>query len=350
MVNGRFKQLILRYLLPLLCLVIAVFPVLSGTVTADSLTNRSITMGSVSASAVTNHDFQFDITTSWSLGSIAFQYCEAPLITDPCIAPSGLNVSSATLDSQTGQTGFSMHSNTSSNRLVITRVPVLSSPGTVSYDFGNITNPDTPNHTTYVRITTYTNSDATGGYQDEGVAAFSVTPALGVNVFVPPYLTFCVGITVDIQCENANGANINLGTLSSTRTSFATTQFAGATNDSTGYSVSVLGTTMMSGNNEITALSSPGVSIAGIRQFGINLRDNSSPDTGANTEGIGSLTPSASYGQANLFTYNNGDVISSTSSATEYNRMTVTYIVNIEPKQPAGTYATTLTYVALASF
>ncbi len=344
------KHISIRLLLYIICMVISLLPLLSGRVSADSLTQKSVVIGSVTASAVTNHQFQFDINTGWSLGSIAFQYCEDPLFSDPCIAPSGLDVSGAVLTAQTGQTGFSVHPNTSSNRIVITRTPILSSVGTVSYNFNDILNPDTPNKSTFVRITTYTNSDATGGFQDNGVAAFSITPALGVNVFVPPYLAFCVGITVGIQCESSSGLGINLGNLNPNRTSYATTQFAGATNDDTGYSVSVIGTTMTSGTNEIYKLSSPSPIIPGSRQFGINLSDNSNPDSGNNVEGIGSLVAASPYAQPNLFTFNNGDVISNTASPTEYNRMTVTYVVNIEPKQPPGTYSTTLTYVAMASF
>ena len=350
MVNHK-RRIFSKWLLPLmsfslvLSLLIYVVPV-----RATSLINRSITMDSVTAAATTNHQFQFNITTNWSLGSVAFQYCEAPLLSDPCVPPSGIDVSAATLTAQTGETGFSMHPNTSSNRLVITRTPFLSSPGTVSYDFNNILNPDTANHTTYVRITTYTNSDAVGNFQDDGVTAFSLTPALGVNVFIPPYLIFCVGVTVGLQCEAATNLNISLGVLNSSRTAHGTSQFAGATNDTSGYSVSVLGTAMTSGNNEISQLSSPSAPITGTKQFGINLVDNSNPDSGSNTEGLGTLAPSFAYGQSNFYTYNNGDVIGNTNSPTEYNRMTVTYMVNIEPRQAPGIYSTTITYVALATF
>jgi hypothetical protein len=319
-------------------------------VKAANLTNRSITMSSVTAGDVTNHNFQFDLTTAGSLGSIAFQYCETPLLSNPCVAPSGIDASGASLSSQSGQTGFSIHPNTVSNRIVITRPPALSSPGTVNYDFGNILNPDTPNHTTYVRITTYSNIDATGGHVDDGVAAFSLTPSLGVNVFVPPYLAFCVGVTVGLQCQSASGLSIGLGVLSSAQTSSATTQFAGATNDNSGYSVSVLGTTMTSGNNEITRLSSASPSLTGIAQFGINLRDNSAPNVGKNREGPGTLTPTPSYNSPNLFKFNPGEAISTANSSTEYNRMTVSYVVNVRPNQPPGIYSTTLTYVAVASF
>ncbi|HYF97281.1 MAG TPA: hypothetical protein VD947_04585 [Patescibacteria group bacterium] len=321
-----------------------------NTVSGAELLNRSITMNSVTPSTTASHQFQFDIQSSATLGSIAFQYCEAPLVTDPCIAPSGIDVSSATMAGQSGETGFSIHPNTVSNRIVISRAALASSPGMVAYSFDSILNPDTANHTTYVRISTYTATDGTGGVEDNGAVAFSLTPALGVNVYVPPYLVFCVGVTVSLQCQSANGLSINLGTLSASQTSVATTQFAGATNDSTGYSVSAIGTTMTSGNNEITRLSNSTGSIVGTRQFGLNLRANSNPATGNEPDGIGTALPTPPYNSPNAFKFTSGEVISSSPTATDYNRMTVTYIVNIAPDQAPGIYSTTLTYVAVASF
>lgn len=350
MIVASKKQQVGKFLS--IILLVGIFFVFNGVsnVKGAELLNRSIIMTSVTPSTNTNHQFQFDIQSSTNLGSIAFQYCEAPLVTDPCIAPSGIDVSAATLSSQSGETGFSVHPNTVSNRIVISRAAVASSPGTAIYNFDDIFNPDTANHTTYVRISTYSTTDGTGGFEDNGAVAFSLTPALGVNVYVPPYLVFCVGVTVSPQCQSANGLSINLGTLSPSQTSAATTQFAGATNDSTGYSVSAIGTTMTSGNNEITRLSNPSGPAVGTRQFGINLRANSNPATGSEPDGIGTALPTAPYNSPNTFKFNSGEVISSSPIATDYNRMTVTYIVNIAPNQPPGIYSTTLTYVAVASF
>lgn len=345
----RYKRT--RFLITgLLLAVILVFSF--SPVQAANLLNRSVKIANTQASAVTNHRFQFDITTSSSVGSMSFEYCDTPLFEDPCNAPAGLDASGATLDptDQSGETGFSIHTNTVSNRIVITRMPATTNPGTVTYDFGNITNPNTPNQTTYVRIAVYPTVDGTGIYQDKGVTAFSITPSLGVNVYIPPYLAFCTAVSVGLHCESSGGLERDLGVLNASSTSSTTTQFAGATNDNTGYTVSVLGTTMTSGNNIISGLNNPDFAFAGTQQFGINLRDNSRPNVGHNPEGAGSLTPAATYGSANLFKFNPGDVISSTSSATDYNRMTVTYIVNVGPGQPPGIYSTTLTYVAVASF
>jgi hypothetical protein len=318
-------------------------------VEAASLLNKSVTIGNASVSAITDHKFQFDLNTSGPIGSIAFEYCESPLLDTPCVAPSGLDVSNAVILSQSGAQGFSIHPNTVSNRIVITRGPAVDS-GTVSYDFGNIMNPDIPNHTTYVRITTYSNTDATGTYVDYGVTAFSVVPSLGVNVFVPPYLTFCAGVTVSLKCQSSSGVTIDVGDFSASRTSYTTTQFAGATNDNNGYNVSVLGTTLTSGNNTIDRMVSKSQSHVGTEQFGINLRDNSTPNVGHNKEGLGTLSAAAPYSSPNLFKFEPGAVIASSSAATEFNRMTVSYVININPDQPLGIYSTTLTYMAVASF
>lgn len=333
-----------------LILAIALTSVYLLPVRAANLLNKSVSLGDNKASAVTDHKFQFYIATSTSVGSIVFEYCDTPLFEDVCNAPSGLDASGAVLSSQSGETGFSIHPNTVSNRIVITHTPSVTNIGTVMYDFSNIVNPNIPNKTTYVRLSTYPTIDGTGAYQDKGVVAFSINPSLGVNVYIPPYLAFCTAITVGLHCESSGGLNRDLGVLRSTQTSSTTTQFAGATNDNTGYTVSVLGTTMTSGNNAISNLSSPNLAITGTEQFGINLKDNSRPNVGHEREGSGSLTPTAAYGGKDVYKFNSGDTISSTGSASDYNRMTVSYIVNIAPQQPLGTYSTTLTYVAVASF
>lgn len=317
---------------------------------ATNLRNKSVELSKPTAGSISVHKFKFDIPDLIPIGSIAFEYCESPLFDEPCEVPSGLDASGASLDSQSGQTGFSVHPNTVSGRIVITRPVETATAGTVTYNFSNITNPDIPSHTTYVRITTYDNVDASGMYDDYGAVAFSIVPSLGVNVFVPPYLTFCTAVTVGLHCENSGGLSRDLGNLSSNHTASTTTQFAGATNDPTGYNVAVLGTTMTSGNNEITALNTPAFSRAGSGQFGINLRDNSQPNTGHNVEGGGTLVPVAPYGSLNIFKFRTGDVISSSSLPTDFNRMTITYIVNVRPDQHPGVYSTTLTYVAVASF
>ena len=322
----------------------------SGYVTAAPLSGRSIHIPTAIINATTSHQSFFSFASSNSLGSIVFTYCDnSPLFEDPCTAPAGLDVSNVTLSSQSGQTGFSIVSATTS-QIIISRPTLPVTPGPAIYTFDNAVNGSVPNKTTFVRISTHASLDGSGPNIDQGSVAFSLSSGLSVNAFVPPFLALCTGVTVAIDCTASNGTGINLGTLQPTQSASGATQVAAATNDATGYVLSIEGTTMTSGNNIIPALNTPTISSPGTGQFGINLRANSDPAAGHDPEGNGTANPAADYNQPNLFTFRSSDTIASASTATNFNRFTITYMVNVPFGQPPGVYATTLTYVAVASF
>lgn len=326
-------------------------PAWQATVTAAKLTTRSVALSSSAPSAVADHVFRFDIPSSSTLGSIEFEYCaNDPFVGTACNAPAGFSASAAVLFSQSGETGFSIDASSTANRLVITRAAVASSPGQVQYGFTNITNPSTPRQTVYVRVATFASTDGTGPRTDDGSVAFSLSGQLSTQGFVPPYIRFCVGLTVALDCSSASGDYLNLGNLSTSEAKFGTSQMAAFTNDESGYLISLFGTTMTSGNNAIPALASPQPSIPGTSQFGINLKDNVSPNVGQEADGIGTGTPQPGYDGANFYKFNQGDIIASSSIPTESSRYTVSYIVNSSASQPPGIYSTTVTYVASATF
>ena len=322
-----------------------------GQAKAADLYNRKVTIGTSRPSEVTTHDFAFNLSTPSVVGSVEFEYCEnSPIIGSPCIAPAGLDVSGTALSSQAGETGFSVHANTSANRIVISRVPIVAVPQPASYDFSNIINPSTANDTYFVRIGTFASDDGTGARTDAGSVAFALTDSLTTTGFVPPFLTFCVGLTVAVDCSTATGDFIDFGELLRTNPSTATSQYSGATNDLTGFNVSVHGNTMTSGSNLIPALATNGASSSGTSQYGLNLRQNSSPTIGQNPSGTGTSTVATGYDIANSFRFVSGETISSSPLPTEFNRFTVTYLVNVSQAQQPGIYAATMTYVATASF
>lgn len=343
-------------LVAFVCLqLMAVFglPLLSGRkAMAAELTSRSITVSTAQTSQVAAHNFKFTFGTAGNVGSVAFLYCDnGALITFPCNAPPGLDVTGANLTSQTGNTGFSVDTaDTTANRLVISRPSVAAVLAASTYNFSGILNPSTPGNTQFIRITTYASSDGSGAYTDNGTVAFATQSPFDINTFVPPFLDLCVGVTVATDCSTANGNFLQLGTLRPTQPSAGTSQFAAGTNSVTGYNVFVLGTTMTSGNNVITGLSSPSPSVSGVNQFGINLRANASPAVGQNPSGPGTAAPTANYNLPNLFTFNPGDNIATINKPSDYNLMTVSYLVNINANQPPGYYNTTLTYLATADF
>lgn len=321
----------------------------SASTYANDLLNRSVTIGTSAVSANTTYNFKFDIGTVASVGSIVIDFCAtSPLYTVACVPPSGLDVSAAVLVSQLGETGFLVDPSTTNNRLVLTRAPVMTSLITARYNFSNIINQDYVG-VSYARIATFASTDGSGSRIDSGGLVFATSNKISVHTYVPPYLTFCVGVTVAGDCSSASGEFLGFGELSSTEPKYLTSQYAGATNDPTGFSTSLTGVTMTSGTNVIPALSSPTPSISGVSQFGMNLRANSSPNVGNEPSGIGTSVASVDYNTPNQFVFKN-QVISSSPLSTDFNLFTVSYVVNIAESQPPGIYNTTLTYIATAAF
>lgn len=334
-------------------LLIAGAPLILSTPKASAapLLNRNIIIGSSQAGATTFHRYNFTLPTAGTLGSIEFEYCvNTPFVGTTCATPAGLDVTGATIATQTGATGFNVHGSTSSNRLVISRTPAANlALQAATYRFNNVINNSTNNQTVYVRISTYASDDATGPRVDTGAVAFATTSGVTVAGYVPPYLTFCTGLTVSINCATQSGEYINFGELSSQAPKLGTSQYSGSTNDPGGYSTTIAGTTMTSGNNIIPALSTPQPSRPGSSQFGINLRDNNNPDVGRNRAGTGSSSIVNGYNTQNRFKFV-PQVISRSTTSTDFNRFTVSYMVNVSPNQPAGIYVSTLTYIAVAAF
>jgi hypothetical protein len=316
------------------------------------LQNHSVRVSTALINATASHNFQFDYPSLSVVGSVAFEYCSnAALTILPCTTPAGLDVSGASLSSQTGNTGFSIDgTNSTSSKIVLTRTAAPGVTTTSTYNFDNIINPSTANATTYVRITTYPTSDGTGPYNDDGGVAFATVNPFEIGAFVPPFIKLCVGVTVATDCTSTSGNSINLGVLSTNATRFASSQFSAGTNSFTGYNIFALGTTMTSGNHIIPAVNPAATSKVGVGQFGLNLRANNSPAIGADPQGTGTGTPLTGYNTPNIFKFQNGENIARSNLASEFNKMTASYIVNINSSQNPGIYATTITYLAVGNF
>ncbi len=323
-----------------------------SVVSALILSQRSVAVSTAVPSATAVYTYSFTFTSTSNVGSVQFLYCSnSALFEDPCVAPTGLDVSGATLSQQSGNVGFSIDAgNTTATSLLLTRPVAGATPIASTYQFSGITNPSTANQTVFVRIRTFASTDGSGSSTDQGAVAYATQNFFSVGAYVPPFIKLCVAVTLAIDCSSANGDSINLGTLSNTTVRTATSQFSIATNDPGGYVAYVSGTTMTSGNNTITALTSPTPSLPGQPQFGLNLRQNTVPSVGSEPDGSGSATPIGSYANQNQFAFNTGDAVASATSSTDHTRMTVSYIVNIPRDQKPGQYTTTLTYIAVAQF
>lgn len=163
-----------------------------------------------------------------------------------------------------------------------------------------------------------------------------------------------VTATVDPTLTFALSANsVALGTLSSSAPSSGSHTITAATNGSGGFVVSYNGATLTSGVNTISAIGgTAAASSAGSEQFGINLRDNATPNIGSNvTQNAGTCGYAANYGTVDSFAY----VASTTTTITSVTApadcvYTVSYMANISAATEAGSYSTTIDYIGTATF
>ncbi|HZP55506.1 MAG TPA: hypothetical protein VFB03_01915 [Candidatus Saccharimonadales bacterium] len=320
---------------------------------AAQLVNRFVQLSSATPSIATSYELDFTYASVSNVGSVVFEFCDnSPNQADPCNVPTGFSATGASLSAQSGNTGFSFDGADSTvNKVVISRPSAAIIPSASSYTLDNVVNPSISNYAVYVRISTYASSDGSGSSTDYGSAAFSTSTQLAVGAFIPPFLTFCVGVSLAVDCSSSTGNNVDLGVFKTSSPSTGTSQFSVATNDVSGYNITIDGTTMTSGNNVIPALSSPSFSAIGHSQFGINLRHNTFPNVGADPDGLGGVgNPTPDYNQPNLFVFRDSDSIANSSTSSYFRRMTVSYLVNIDSSQPPGIYASTFTYIATVQF
>lgn len=350
----------MRSLLQLYLVVISFLLVCSANIYAQitPLPNRSLQMTSsvVSASGV-RYSFNFNVPAAPNVQSIEFEFCDNnPFPGQFCDESSNYGFDTRhdndlTIINQTGETGFSIHPTSSNeNRIVLTRPasPTVSQP--VGYEFENIINSSVAG-THYVRVGIYSSNDATGTRVAEGGIAYSLNERITLSSEVPPYLIFCTSTRFSgNDCNSGEGNYINFGILKSDNTSYSQSEMIVGTNAESGYTISVHGTTLTSGNNTIANLSSRQTSLKGISQYGMNLRANSSPTVGAEPSGPGAGSPSAEYSVANQYKFVPGDTIATHNYTSDYRKFTASHVVNVAAGQAPGRYAATITYICLATY
>lgn len=348
------KKAAKRFLAGILVLVLTalsyrgLFPPVYGA----NLGARSLGLSTSDVGASATYDLTFALGSNQTLGSIVVTFCSnSPLVNDSCTFPVGFTDSKATIVAQSGVSGFSISSSSTSNSLIFTRNPSAVNAGTViNIQFKNVVNPSSPG-SYYARVYTYASTDGSGSYTDFGGLSMSYITALTISAEVPPYLLFCTGVTIPkYNCQDASGDFINFGTLSPATTSYGTSQMLAATNARTGYAITVYGTTLESGVNTIPGISSPDVSRPGTAQFGLNLMANSSPSVGSNPTGPGSGTASTGYNQPNFFNFTSDSLVASAPKPDLDRLYTVSYMVNVPQTQAPGIYVTTLTYICVGTF
>jgi hypothetical protein len=170
----------------------------------------------------------------------------------------------------------------------------------------------------------------------------------GFNTDRAPYLAFSVV-----------GSSTDLGYLSPFGTATASGTFAVKTYLAQGYVVQVVSdppTSLGSGAHQINPMTTPGGPSPGTEQFGMNLVANTSPVAfGAdpvqvpdNTFSFG--TVATGYNTTNVYKYNKGDVIASSTQSSGETDYTVSFIYDISPLTADGFYQYDGVFVATSTF
>ncbi|MCU1441831.1 MAG: hypothetical protein JWP85_2828 [Rhodoglobus sp.] len=312
---------------------------------------RGLYMNSSTPGATTFYTLSFRYMSPAIVGSVDMQYCIDPIPYHPCVAPPGLDVSHAVISSQTGETGFSISTQTS-NHIVISRTPTLMASGDSSYKFDNIVNPTDTNQSFSVRLRSHGSDDATGPQIDFGSVKGQVVNGIEIQTQVPPMLIFCLAEAVDNDCATSNdNYYTDMGQLKADSTLTAQSQMMVGTNATAGFAITANGTPMAAGTSVIDAPSTPTVSKQGTNQFGINLVANSSPAVGSDPNGVyANAVPAVDYGIPNQYKFVSGDVVAYSPNVTLMKKFTVSYVVNSREDLRPGVYSTTITYIASGRF
>jgi hypothetical protein len=319
---------------------VVTFASFSSLASAAQVTGRTLTIGSSVASASTSYSFAFTVPSATVVKSVSFTACTTA--SGACTTPSGFSITGSSLTSQpTGlgaASGWTANTSTAGSLRILNASNATAPSGSQSVAFSAVTNQSTANATFFVRMTTYSDAAWTTPI-DTGTVAASTAGQITVTASIDESVTFTLA-----------AATVPLGTLTTSATGTGTSSMTASTNASSGYSVTVNGTTLTSGLNTIAALASPTASTLNTAQFGINLMANTTPSIGTAASGTGTGVAATGYNTANQFKFVTGDTIASATAPTNSNTFTTSYIANINGAAAAGSYSTQLTYIATANY
>lgn len=332
------------------------------------LSNRSIMLSST-ANGANNTAYQVSFTTTTNnqnIGSVVVEFCaNSPILGDSCSLPDGFNTnySSLSLTGVSGNiTGMSVDTtNSTVNKVVLTRVAGQVANGPVTFALGDgvtngISNPTTYNTTFYARIMTFSSTDGSGDESadsiDAGGIALSTANQLNVTAKVQEALSFCV-YTQDTCIDGGNAValgDVN-GVLESTTTTYTSSaKFDVSSNAVSGVSVRLKGDTLKSGSFDIspygnactTDSTSSGTERFGLRMSGLGAGVTATApyNCGSGSHGFDVANTTALYGQE----------IAKTSGATDVSTSTIELAAKSANTSEAGVYTTTLTLIATATY
>ncbi|MDP3793809.1 MAG: hypothetical protein Q8R07_03595 [Candidatus Uhrbacteria bacterium] len=315
---------------------------------AAALTAKSDAMTSLKVSTLSNHDIQFTSPTGVASGQTiiitfpsdfsipaALDFEDMDVLDDTvnvvlAAAPSGatwgaVRTSATVITLTNGTTVVAAGS--------VIRIKIGTNAVSVVTGIEKITNPTTNGSKTI---------SMSGTFGDTGdiIVSILTDDQVAVSGTVAESMTFTLGAT-----------SVALGTLSSAAVTSGSHTVTLATNAASGLTLSYSGTTLTSGGNTITAMSTAAASSVGTEQFGINAKDNATPNVGLECSGTAPIAAAATgYSTADSYKFVTGETIISSASGINSTSCTISYIANILGSTEAGSYTTTLTYNATANF
>jgi hypothetical protein len=141
-----------------------------------------------------------------------------------------------------------------------------------------------------------------------------------------------------------NTSSLNFGALSTGATVSSTATFSVLNYTSYGYNVSLIGSPPSNGSHDLNALATNSTSIIGTEQFGLNLKDNATPDIGTEPVQVPSSSfsyggPTANYGITDSFRYVAGEAVATAPKSSGQTDYTISYIINTAVTTPGGKYS-----------
>lgn len=179
-------------------------------------------------------------------------------------------------------------------------------------------------------------NSASSNYQAQGGFNTSDEPVLEVDV---------------------NGGTFDLDILDSATTFSTATTFSVRNYLSSGYVVRLAGSalTESSGGHTLTPMATAAAADAGTEQFGVNLRNNTTPNVGADPQQVPDSTfgfgaAATGYDTPDLFKFVDNDVVASSLKSSGKTLYTLSAIANVSTDTPAGVYAGHLSVIVIPTF
>lgn len=342
-----------------IAIVVSAVGVQSSMVFAASATSMSDNMSRLKASTASNHEIKFVSPTGIAGAGIVtltfssdFTGVSGILFSDVDFATGNSgNCTSATFTEQTlaaSPSGATWGVASSGQVVTLTSGSGTSTAGNcVRFKIGT----NASNQTTGVNQISNgaVDDDDTviigGSFGDSGTISVDIITddQVVVTATVDPSITFSISAN-SIQFGSLNASDDRYATTSGGSSSVTVAHtLAAGTNATSGYVMYMLGATLTSGANTITAPAGPSATTIGSEQFGLNLSASG-----------GSGTVDTQYGTTSQYGFGSTssvqDNIASATGASATTTYSATYVGNIGASTEAGNYTTTLTYTATATF